>query len=437
MKMKRIMLVSVMFLSGVILFAGSGADKAAVGSQEPVILRFMWWGGDSRHQITLKAIDRYAELNPNITIEAEYSGYGEYLQKIMTQIAGRAEPDIMQLSYTWRPELAARGDIFVDFSKEPGIDLSSYNKRVLEEFCSYNGKLMSLPMGTNGWGIMLNKSFFARHNIPLDTEWTWQKVLEEGTRVHKANPDDYLTTYTSGAYIDHLFSPYLYSKNGYWWIDDADGSLHVSKNDLVEFFTFLKALYDNGAIEPLGEANLTVNEESLKWINGNLGFRLAWAGVMETFKAQLKDPQNDFAVAKAPYTAGGKNKGSPFNISMVLAVSNRSANVSEAVKFANWILDDPEAILMLGTSRSVPTSTKALDILKNANAVSPEMAQMVAATNADPFPPFPDLSYNSEIMDIVKDICEQVVFGKLNPSAAADKFLVDIQAKLDSLKRSR
>jgi len=43
---------------------------------------------------------------------------------------------------------------------------------------------------------------------------------------------------------------------------------------------------------------------------------------------------------------------------------------------------------------------------------------------------------NNVVSDIVKDICEQVVYGTLTPEEAADKLLEDVQSKADTLKAS-
>ena len=43
---------------------------------------------------------------------------------------------------------------------------------------------------------------------------------------------------------------------------------------------------------------------------------------------------------------------------------------------------------------------------------------------------------NNVVSDIVKDICEQVVYGTLTPEEAADKCLEDVQSKSDTLKAS-
>ncbi|MDE6779945.1 MAG: ABC transporter substrate-binding protein, partial [Ruminococcus sp.] len=64
-------------------------------------LRFSWWGGDDRHEATLKAIELWNVLHPDIEIKAEYGGWDGWQEKINTQIGGGSEPDIMQINYDW------------------------------------------------------------------------------------------------------------------------------------------------------------------------------------------------------------------------------------------------------------------------------------------------------------------------------------------------
>jgi len=67
--------------------ANSGGTQSEGGGQsassnEPVKLRIMWWGAQERHDATLKALEKYSELNPHITFEPEYSGWDGYWDKL-------------------------------------------------------------------------------------------------------------------------------------------------------------------------------------------------------------------------------------------------------------------------------------------------------------------------------------------------------------------
>lgn len=418
--------------------APSGASSGSANAGEDVTLRFAWWGSDPRHEATLAAIAKYEELNPNVKIEGEYQGYDGYQQKLMTQIAGRTEPDLMQLDYVWYPELAAQGDNFVDLSSDANIDLSGYAESVLKDYCSIDGKVIALPMGSNGFGTMINTAFFEKHNIPVDTEWTWESMIGTGAKIHADNPDDYLFAIESGTSTGgigpFILSAYLYNQTGEYWADQDTYTINASKEDLTKAFDILFRLFDSGAAQPLGEASLFTGqmEQNPKWLNGEMGFTVDWSSTVNKYKTALGE--KNFAVGKPPFVEGGDNKNISFKPSMVLAVSKNSKYTDIATDFVNWFLSDPEAVKLLGTQRSVPTNQDAFELLNKAGAIDADVAAMVANTDASPAAPVPLVQSNTEVADVVKDICERVVFGEISPADAAAKFLSDVQAKLDTLK---
>lgn len=417
----------------------AGEDEAqadAAGSGEPVTLRFAWWGSDARHEATLAAIERYCELHPNVTIEGEYQGYDGYLQKLTTQLSGKTEPDLLQLDYIWFPELAAQGDLFVDLGANENVDISVYSQQVLEDYCSINGKVISLPMGSAGFGAIINKNFYEKHNIPLDTEWTWQSMLEEGKRIHEENPGDYLLGVETGGLSGFVLGSYLYSKTDSYYVDEESYQVTASKEDLTEAFTVMKELFDTGVAQPLGEASLFVGqmEQNPKWINDEIGFVMDFSSTVGKYKAALGD--DAVGVARQPYVEGGANKSTRYKPSMVLSVSNRSEHIDIATDFANWMMTDPEAVRILGTQRSVPTCDTAVALLEEEGSVDPDVAKMCEITLEDTAAPPPLVLDNAEFNDVVKNICEQVVYGQLTPEEAADKILSEGQAKLDSLKQA-
>ena len=90
--------------------AAPAATEAAKAAAETVAkaeggngtaLRISWWGGDSRHTATLKALDEYMAANPGVTIESEYGAWSGWQDKIATQIAGNSEPDLFQINWNW------------------------------------------------------------------------------------------------------------------------------------------------------------------------------------------------------------------------------------------------------------------------------------------------------------------------------------------------
>ncbi|MGL5700266.1 MAG: ABC transporter substrate-binding protein, partial [Kluyvera sp.] len=58
-------------VAGIFLLSFSTVTLAT----EDVELRMSWWGGNSRHQATLKALELFKQKYPNIKVKAEYTGW--------------------------------------------------------------------------------------------------------------------------------------------------------------------------------------------------------------------------------------------------------------------------------------------------------------------------------------------------------------------------
>jgi oligogalacturonide transport system substrate-binding protein len=124
------------------LFAGTAV------SQE---LRFAWWGGGERHEAMLAATKLFESKNPGVKIKAEYSGFQGYQERLSTQIAGKNEPDIMQVNWAWLSAFSKQGDGFYDLRKSASVvklsefsdnDLALTTRRVYR--CRKRGMTCSL-----------------------------------------------------------------------------------------------------------------------------------------------------------------------------------------------------------------------------------------------------------------------------------------------------
>src|SRR5262249_23206364 len=51
------------------------AAPAAAASGDKIELRFAWWGSQDRHDRTIKVIQMYEQMHPNISITYEFAGF--------------------------------------------------------------------------------------------------------------------------------------------------------------------------------------------------------------------------------------------------------------------------------------------------------------------------------------------------------------------------
>ena len=404
-----------------------------VDKPESITMRFSWWGSDIRHKATLDAIAAYNKLYPHITIEGEYGGYDGYQQKLMTQLAGGSAPDLIQTDPIWNAQLGAQKENFVDLAKESEIDMTQFEEEVIKGFCEVNGIVLGLPMGINGFGVQVNKAFMERFNIPLDTRWTYEKIIEVGRKVHEQDSECYLYIEDLTGLQVKFMCDYTRSKYGKYWIND-DYKVHITKDELAEQFKVMKELFDSGAAVPLGDAALYNNkvEQHPKFINGQIGMTQDWSGTLPKYKDVIG--AENFAVGHSITVEGGVDSSTTYKPSMLLSVYSKSKYVDEAVKFTNWLLNDSEASLILNDCRSIPASASARQALIDNDVLDKDIMQMVENTLENPADPVPLIMNNSEIAEITKDICQKVVFGESTPEEAAEELISRVSEKLEALK---
>lgn len=411
----------------------SGGSNQIPDKEKPITMRFSWWGSDIRHKATLDAIAAYSKLYPHITIEGEYGGYDGYQQKLMTQLAGGSAPDLIQTDPIWNAQLGAQKENFVDLANESAIDMNQFEEEVIRGFCTVNGIVIGLPMGINGFGVQMNKAFMEKFDIPLDTRWTYEKIIEVGRKIHEQDSESYLYIEDLTGLQVKFMCDYTRSKYGKYWIND-DYKIHITKEELTEQFTVMKELYDSGAAVPLGDAALynTKVEQHPKFINGQIGMTQDWSGTLPKYKDVIG--ADNFAVGHSIIVEGGVNSSTTYKPSMLLSVYSKSKHVDEAVKFTNWLLNDKEASLILKDSRSIPASASARQALVDSDVLDKDIMQMVENTLQNPAEPVPLIMNNSEIVEITKDICQKVVFGESSPEKAAEELIARVGEKLEALK---
>ncbi len=402
----------------------------ATTAPQPVTLRFSWWGGDNRHKATLDAIALYHETYPNVTITGEYEGGDSYQQKMMTAFAGGTAPDIIQIDQPWLNDLSQQ-DLLMDLTANANMDLTQFEPKILDSFCTLNGKLLGLPTGSNGYTFIASKAFLDKFGISADTVFTWDSFLEAGKKVHAQDANSYLSFWDpidSTRFVDE----YVRKKTGTYWISD-DFKVTCTSADLAEAFTMLKSLYDNGAFLPLGEtlAFAVKMEQNPKWLSGNIGGTSNWASMIATWKASTRDT---LVTMPLPVVKDGKVDNIPYRPAQLLSINNKSAAKDETAKFINWFLNDPAAVMVLKTVRSIPTSKIAMKTLQDAGVLDADVAAAITRTLANPAPAAPFVAGDAEIQSILIDEFENVVYGKHTPQEAADIVIERTQTKLDALK---
>jgi oligogalacturonide transport system substrate-binding protein len=415
-------------------------SSAAVQSPEPqgdIAMRFAWWGADPRHKATLAALDAYHQLHPNITIEGEYSSIDTYYQKLVTQFAGGTAPDIIQIDYPWLADFGSQGQFFENLSDYGElIDLSKFDQDYLKGWCYYGDQLQGLPFAFNGYSMMFNKNVVSTAGIDLteDSQWTWDKLVEEGVKFKEKYPDYVFLHSDTQTLEKNVFKPYLIQTYGGQYIN-SDYTMPFGKDNLVKAYNFVLELQDKGLIQPLSETAAFEGkiDQNPAWANGKAAICIRWA----TDLIQLLNPNVEMGVARLPVLEGATDTAINCKPSMLAAIYSGSKYKEEAAKFINWILLDRDATDIVTDCRGVPAVSDTREYLAGKDKLNPAMKKAIDIASKNAGTPQNGLNDNAEITSISQDVMSKVLFKKLTPEQGADEYIQRVGEKLESMKNNK
>ena len=405
-------------------------------SHEPVALRFMWWGGDERHEATVKAIEAFEAKYDWITIEPEYGSMDGYYEKMTTQLAAGSAPDIIQMGTGWLPGMIETSpDALVDFTQY-SIDLSNYDSNFLEQNGYFNGGQYGLPTGIAGYNLIYNKTLADKIGIKFPDSkeaTTWDTLLELGKQVQEYSSEAYLLDLEGYHLYACVLRPYLVQMVGAPMI--ANGELTYTEEQLVEVLTYIQALYENGVIVPMQNIATYTNDTFYtdpKWVSGDT-YVASFISASTAEPVSAACPDSEFAIAYAPVMEGAKDDGYYADCPNYFCVAQCSENKEEAVMFLDWLINSEEAAEILKTVRSVPATTvgqKVCEDLGELDGIAKEAVDILQ--NNYKGVNQMGLSTEDEFKSICTDMLELIAYGQGTPEEIAKEYMVIMQEYVDS-----
>lgn len=449
--MRRMSKVLVLLLAAVLLFTftacnlpsnqnnnnqqgGTVPTESASKPENKITLRFSWWGGDARHEATLKAIEKYQSTHQNITIEPEYSSFSGYYEKLITQLTSNNAADFFQVDQGWVAELHARGDVFADISDYNVLNTSTISETMLRDYCKFGDEVVVLPFGYNGTIFLYNKTLLADwcdENGKLQMK-TWNDFIRIGKELHAKDPEAYMTTSITDGYLRYILKPMLEQITNEIDVQD-DFTLGFNEEQLTKAYTSFLDLFANEVSQPYAEALLYDSmQNNPLWLNGKIGGIFIFFSNVDTEIAGLNF---NYDVTGLPMFEDAKISGQESCPSLMVAINkNTSPEKQEAAaEFLEWFLNSEEASAILGTVRGVPASSTALDALKSNNVLSELMSKAITVSNDTISLKNGAYELNSSVKAIYVDYMEKVIYGVLKPEEAASGMHEDLTALLKDL----
>lgn len=161
-----------------------GAGEQEPAAEEQITLRFSWWGGETRHNAYLDMLDLFMERNPNIRVEAEFSGWDGYIDRLRTQMAANNQPDVFVAGHEGQWAVlpwSGRADL-----SELDVDTQEFSSVQLESLTDPDGRLIGIPLNEQvRGGYIINKTLLDELGLEMPSwNWTWDDLAELAQQVY-------------------------------------------------------------------------------------------------------------------------------------------------------------------------------------------------------------------------------------------------------------
>ncbi|TDF93209.1 ABC transporter substrate-binding protein [Paenibacillus piri] len=426
-----LLLTTAVGCSGSTAPASSDTQPAAAGkNEEPIKLRFAWWGGQSRHDYTLKMIEMYEKRNPNVKILPEYAAFDDYWKKLVPQAAANDLPDVIQMSVAYISQYADRGQL-EDLG--PHMDKGSLDKSSISDSYlkvgQYNGKQYQITLGVNALAIVYDPQILKNAGASLPSnEWTWSDVeamankLKAGGKLLTASIDD-----------RNFFNFYLRSQGQNLFSPDGSGLGYTDDKLFVDYYKRYQSIYNAGGLLTLDKlAQKKGTPEDDEMVLGNAAAAFTWSNLFVADSAASKR-----ALEIAPPPGPNIGKGLFLQSSQGLSVIKNSKYKEEAIKFVNFMINDIEANKIMKGERGVPISSKVQEAIKP--LLTPEEQKVVDyvawagknTTSDNPIDPLGAV----EVTKLLAELSQQILFKKTAQEDAAAKFRKEATAILAKNKK--
>ena len=390
-------------------------------ADDKTTVNILWWGSQTRHDLTVKLIEKFEELNPDIDVVMDYSDWSGYWTKLPAQVAGGQTPDVFQMDYAYLSQYAENGVLaeLDSYIADGSLDMSDVSENVLASG-QVNGKTYAISTGTNAPAMLYRKDILDELGLTLPMNPTMSEYTAVAKAVYEATGlrDTYVTDCSAVILRIHLRN---YGLNLY--NEDATALGFDDPKYLVNMWKLaLQAQEEGWGLMP-GEAAAVTAFDSMVVD--------AWSRFQNSNELQAyRDATGkDIGMVMLPSMDDATTPALFLKPAMFWCVGSDSKNKEAAVRFINFFTNSPECFDIVGIERAVPISAKMREyVAPSLNETSQEVAAYIdfvsqpgmtsPLMNADP-------AVASTVSELLDQYSEQVRYGTVDDLEATARQFMD------------
>jgi multiple sugar transport system substrate-binding protein len=356
----------------------------------------------------------YEAEHPNVHVKIEMVPWDSLYQKLTTDIAAGAAPDMSIIGTRWLYDFAAQG------VAEPLDNYMSpeFKAKFIDTFfgpSTIHGKVMGLPVAASARAMMVNLDLFKKAGA--EPPKTWDELYQASKKLSTLEGIYPLALMGKGIETDAYFYYALWTFGGD--ILTTDGKSALDQPAAIKAATFYKKLIDEKLTEPT-PTNYAQTDIFNMFKEGRAGMVFTYPMLIPQVKKE--SPNLKYAILPLP-TAGTKATYGVTDTLMLFATSQVKKEDFDFIKFAyqdryREIFDEGEGFL------PVIKAIAELDYYKT-------NADMQAFTAGLPYAKFaPAVSNWEEMADAISRNLQKLYLGQVSPEQAMKAAASEVNALL-------
>ncbi|MDO4864152.1 MAG: ABC transporter substrate-binding protein [Ruminococcus sp.] len=400
------------------------AGKQVVHSQrEQTVISLSWWGNDPRTEYTLKAVQVFEELHPDIKVSCNYSEWSGYEARNRIRMVSETESDVMQINVGWLDDFSEDGTGYYDLGEVADVlDLSNFPEDTLK-YGTRNGVLNAIPIAMNAETVYINKTVFDAHG--LDIPQTWDDFYAAADVLSK---DGIYPLCGASKAIWLYVIAYAEQKTGKSFFDD-NGAIAFTPAELQVMIEFYVDMVDRKVIPKIEDF------KKVKVENGTCAGAVAWVSdAMNYFGSSIERGDEIVAADYTAFSPADSGAGWYEKPATLYAMSKHTAHPEEAAMLLDFLLNDKEMALLQGVEKGIPISRSAQTYLDEEGMLSGlQYEASVVMENNTRLREMSPLIENTDLISEFNDACNLVLFDKATAEEAAQQ-LYDTYAESFEMK---
>ncbi|WCN12546.1 extracellular solute-binding protein [Marinomonas mediterranea] len=322
-------------------------------SAEEARLRFNWWGGKNRADLTNRVIESYVARQSSVQIEGRHFDWLDHWQTFISDVALGQAADIIQMDLRYLKLYADNGVLMpLDAYLDNGLNLSSFGDANVDS-CRINGKLYGVNLGINSAATVVSTSKW--NELELDSpgfDMTWDELIAHSELFAKRRNNSNLYAMTDGSGLAVLLNNWLRQRNRALY--NESGELAFDASDIAEWFAMWAHIRGvKGCVPPDLQVLDKHSMETSLLVMGYSTLDFAHSNMLVNYQKHIDD---NLDLRPFPIILNG-TPGHYYKPSQMLSVTANSYAPQEAVDFINYFVTNLKAAEILGFDRGISASS--------------------------------------------------------------------------------